>query len=189
MKTRAVHRSGRPPAGLAALLRAYRGDQGGATAVEFSMVALPLLFLLFSLLELAIVFLISVTLENATYNAARTIRTGQMQTSGMASAASLKTAICSNLTWLGSSCSSRLEVDVRTYANFTNPTIPDPVSGGAFNAAALTFTPGNAGDIVLVRAFYKWPLLTPFLNGGLQRLSGGITVLTAASLFKNEPYS
>jgi len=78
---------------------------------------------------------------------------------------------------------------VRTYANFTNPTIPDPVSNGTFNSGALAFTPGNAGDIVLVRAFYKWTLLTPFLNGGLQKLNGGVSLITASSLFKNEPYS
>lgn len=173
---------------LRAFLRAYGVDGRGATAVEFSLVALPLLFLLFSLLELALIFLISTTLENATYNAARTIRTGQMQTSGSSSAASLKSSICASLAWLGSQCTSKVDVDVRTYANFTNPTIPDPISNGTFNSAAVTWQPGTPGQIVLVRAFYRWTLVTPFLNGGLQRLNGGVSVLQAASLFRNEPY-
>ena len=172
-----------------ARLAGFGRDAKGATAVEFAMVALPLLMLLFSVLELAMIFLISTTLENATYNAARQIRTGSFQGGGSPTAASFKTAVCSSLSWLGSSCSSNVEVDVRTYASFTNPNIPDPVSNGTFNTGALSFTPGNAGDIVLVRAFYKWTLLTPFLNGGLQRLNGGVSLITASSLFKNEPYS
>ncbi len=179
----------RARARLAGFGRAYRTDAKGATAVEFAMVALPLLMLLFSVLELAMVFLISTTLENATYNAARQIRTGSFQGGGTPTAQAFKTSICSSLAWLGSNCTANVEVDVRTYATFTNPTIPDPISSGTFNTASLSFTPGAAGEIVLVRAFYKWTLLTPFLNGGLQKLNGGISVITAASLFKNEPYS
>ena len=179
----------RARARLAAFARDYRKDAQGATAVEFAMVALPLLFLLFSTLELAMIFLISTTLENATYNAARQIRTGSFQGSGSATASAFKASFCGSLSWLGASCSSNVEVDVRTYATFTNPSIPDPVSNSVFDTSALNFTPGNAGDIVLVRAFYKWTLLTPFMNGGLQKLNGGVSLITASSLFRNEPYS
>jgi Flp pilus assembly protein TadG len=174
---------------LAAFGRAYRSDAKGATAVEFAMVALPLLLLLFSVLELAMIFLISTTLENATYNAARQIRTGNFQASGTPTAVAFKTAVCNDLSWLGSACTSKVEVDVRTYASFTNPSIPDPISNGNFNTGALTFVPGSPGDIVLVRAFYKWTLVTPYLTSGLQKLNGGVSVITASSLFRNEPYS
>lgn len=179
----------RPPIARFRTLAGFRRDRRGATAVEFALVAAPLLLLLFSVLELALLFLISTTLESATYNAGRLIRTGQFQGGASVTPVTLKTNICSGLSWLGSACANSLEVDVRTYASFTNPSIPDPVSNGKFDTQALAFNPGNPGDIVLVRTFYKWTLVTPFLTGSLQRLSGGVSVITASSLFRNEPYS
>src|SRR4051812_27544803 len=132
--------------------------------------------------------MISTSLDNATTNAARTIRTGALQTGGGATATTFRNAICTNMSWMGSQCQSNLSVDVRTYTQFANPNIPDPVTNKTFDPAALTFTPGAACNIVLVRAFYQWPLMTPFLLGGLEKLSGGKALITAASTFRNEPY-
>ena len=181
-------RRGRALARARAALAAFCRDPKGATAVEFSIVALPLLFMLFSIVELGLVFMISTSLDNATTNAARTIRTGAVQTAGGATATTFRNAICTNMSWMGSQCQSNLSVDVRTYTQFANPNSPDPVTNNTFDQTALAFTPGAACNIVLVRAFYQWPLVTPFLVGGLQKLSGGKALITAASTFRNEPY-
>lgn len=177
--------------------RAWRRDREGATAVEFALVALPLIFLLFSLLELAMIFMIQTTLENAAYNAARTIRTGAAQTGG-GSTATIKNAVCANLTWLGSACTNNVTVDVRSWPaeannNFPVPDptdkskIPDMTDGKKILTPA--WAPGNPGDIVLVRVTYTWKLVTPFLTGGLERMEGGVNLITASSVFRNEPYS
>ncbi len=42
---------------------------------------------------------------------------------------------------------------------------------------------------MVVRAYYKWPLITPFFSQALQQLNGGISLLTATAAFRNEPYS
>ena len=93
-----------------------------------------------------------------------------MQTSGTTpTAATFVNTICGNMGWLQSTCTSQLQVDVRTEAQFTSPTEPDPMSTGTFNSAVLTFNPGTAGQIVLVRAFYQWPLILPVFDAALSR--------------------
>jgi len=166
-------------------------DQRGAVAVEFAMVALPFFFMLFAIFELALYFVVASTLENATGNAARMIRTGELQMSGQATAAAFKDQVCSSLSWLGSSCQNNLTVDVRKLTQFTNPNPPNPLQNGTFNNTQVTFVPGVPQDIILVRTFFKWKLLTNALVGSLQATSenGGTAIITSTAIFRNEPYS
>ncbi|MDR3512166.1 MAG: pilus assembly protein [Caulobacteraceae bacterium] len=170
------------------IVRLAEGRRGSA-AVEFAMVALPFLALIMGILEISMIYLVSTTLENATADAARQIRTGQLQTAGGATSAGFVTTICGELTWLGSNCSNNLHVDVRTFASFSNITQASPIKNGVIDTTALQFTPGTAGQIVLVRAFYQWTLFTPLLDGIAAQMNGGSTLLTATAAFKNEPYS
>jgi Flp pilus assembly protein TadG len=165
-------------------------DERGGVAVEFAMVALPFIFMLLAIFELGLYFVVATTLENATGNAARMIRTGEMQLAGTANAANFKTQVCNSLAWLGSTCSNNLTVDVRLLTQFTNPNPPNPVQNGSFNNTSMTFVPGAPDDIVLVRTFFKWPLLTNSLRGGLQATgeNGGTAVITSTVIFRNEPY-
>ena len=174
---------------LRRLIRRAIPSDGGAAAVEMALVTMPFLMLLFGIIEIAMIFLISSSLENAMVIASRTIRTGQFQTSGTTTAAAFQTAICNNFGWMQSSCSTNLQVDVRTYSTFASITTPQPVTNGTFNTSNLLFQTGSANDIVVVRAYYKWPLITPFFSQALQQLNGGISLLTATAAFRNEPYS
>ena len=101
-----LHRVRRRTARLAG--RFARAERG-ATAVEFALVALPFLMLVFAIIELGLVFLVSITLESAVADVGRTIRTGQVQTGG-GSAASFKTAVCDKMSWLGAKCASALSI-------------------------------------------------------------------------------
>jgi Flp pilus assembly protein TadG len=174
-----LHRIGRSQRLLARFARA----RGGATTVEFAFVALPFLLLIFAIIELGLVFLVSVTLENAVIDTGRQIRTGELQTTG-GTAATFKTAMCDKMSWVGASCSSALSIDVRTFTGFAT-------SGTALSATkpkTPCWDPGGPGSIVLVRAYYNWPLITPLLQTGLQA-SGGKRLILAAATFSNEPYS
>lgn len=153
------------------------------------MVVGPLIFMLFSIIELGVIFLLTATLDNATADTARTIRTGAVQTAGNSSATTIRDSICSKLGWLAATCHRDLSVDVRTYAQFNNPTAPNPINNGAWDESALTYNPGAAGEIVMVRAYYRWKLLTPFLNfGGMQKLGTGEKLVMSAATFRNEPF-
>jgi len=166
---------------------AVRAEQGAA-AVEMALIATPFFMLLFGIIEIGMIFLISATLENGMDIAARTIRTGQLQSGGSATASAFKTSICNTFGWFQSDCTSHLSVDVRTYSTFAAVTAPQVVQNGTFNSAALTFTPGGPQDIVVVRAYYQWPLIAPFFDQALQQLNGGTALLTSTAAFRNEPY-
>jgi hypothetical protein len=64
---------------------------------------------------------------------------------------------------------------------------PDPMDGGAFDDGVLTYSNGAPGDLILVRVWYRHPLITTFLSQGLSRLDDGTAMLTAATAFRNEP--
>jgi Flp pilus assembly protein TadG len=172
-----------------AALRRFIRDERAATVVEFALLALPFFALIFGIIELGLVFLVATTLENAVTAAGRQIRTGELQSAG-GTAATFKNTICANMSWLGSSaCSTNLSVDVRTYTSFTNVTPPNPVVNGAFQQNQMTFTPGSANDIVVVRAYYRWTVTTPLLNAALVNLGGSQRLISATVAFRNEPYS
>lgn len=163
-------------------------SEGGAVAVEFAIIALPFVFAVFSVFELALILLIYSTLENGMGDAARTIRTGTLQNSGTATASAFRTSICNNLGWLQADCQAKLQVDVRTYTQFSGNTAPDPFATGTFDASKTTFSPGTQGSIVLVRAWYPWPLILPSMDAALSRSNNGTALIQATTTFKNEPY-
>ena len=164
------------------LLRRFARAQEGAAAVEFAFVAIPFLVLVFAIIELGLTFLLSMTLENALMNVARTIRTGQLQTAG-GTAATFRTAVCKQMVWLGSSCESSIILDVRTMPTFSNTN-----ALAAPKANKTCWDPGGPNSIVLVRGYYKWPLITPLLQSAVSGNAGDRQVNFAA-VFSNEPYS
>jgi len=174
---------------LRGVLTRFSRGRDGSTAVEFAMLAMPFLGLLFGIVELGMIYLISTTLDNATTDAARQIRTGQLQTAGGATATSFGTEVCTEMSWLGSNCAANLSVDVRTFTTFSSTSIPDPITNGQFTTSSLVFQMGGPGDIVLVRTYYPWQLVAPFLDGSVARLGNGKTLIESATTFRNEPYS
>ena len=164
-------------------------SQSGAAALEFALVALPLFVAVLSIVEVMLVVLTSSSLAEATTLAARSIRTGQLQKSGSATSSTFAQEICSNMSWLGPQCASNLSVDARVFSSFGSVTPPPVVSNGLIDSSALSFNMGNAGDIVVVRAYYRWPLMTPFLAAALGAASNGVMVITSTAAFRNEPFS
>ena len=149
------------------------------------MVALPFCLMMFAILELGLVFVTDSVLENATIETSRLVRTGQASAQSM-TAAQFKTSLCSRMSIFGPDCATRATVDVRVIPQF-NTVPPDPMAGGTFSTAALTYANGSPGDLVLVRVWYRQPLLTTFLAQGLSRLNDGAAILTATTAFRNEP--
>ena len=166
----------------------FRRNRDGAAAVEFAIVATPFLALMFGILDLGLVFLVSTTLENAVDEASRTIRTGELQSAG-GTATTFKTAVCDEMSWLGSGCSSAVHVDVRTFPKFSDVTFTDPTTNGAFDDSKTQFTTGGSEDIVLVRVYYEWSLMVPLMSPGLSNLSNNKRMISATATFRTEPYA
>ena len=107
-------------------LRNFRRANDGATAIEFALLALPFCVLLFSILELAIIFFITAALDHGTAQAARQIRTGELQASETSKTAQLKAfrdRICEEMAGLAD-CDTRLRVDLVSDVSFTTATLP-----------------------------------------------------------------
>ncbi|HEY5107119.1 MAG TPA: TadE/TadG family type IV pilus assembly protein [Caulobacteraceae bacterium] len=175
---------------LSGALRGFARQTRGATAVEFAIVATPFFMLLFGVMELGLLFMASTTLDAATVDAARNIRTGAMQMSGSSSAASFQADVCSHMSWLSSTdCSANVVVDVRTFATFGTIASTPPVTNGALDPTLTTYDPGTSCSIVLVRVFYPYTLYTPLVDPGLPNLGPNQHLLTSAAAFRNENYS
>ena len=85
---------------------------------------------------------------------------------------------------------SDLQFDVRAYsAGFSSASNSSPLDAGGNLPALTTFNVGNACDVVLVRAFYKWPVFTPGLRYFLANVTGGYHLVSSAAAFRNEPFT
>lgn len=173
--------------GLARRAARFGSDEGGATAVEFSLVALPFIALMFAILETGLCFFASQTLETAVANAGRLVRTGQAQQAGL-NMDTFKEKICDQVMSLFA-CTENLKLDVRTYSEFADLTLTRPVDAdGNLKTDDFKFEPGHGSDIVLVRAYYEWPVFVPQFGNDLANLPNGNHLIAAAAAFRNEPF-
>lgn len=162
--------------------------RSGSAAIEFALVA-PIFFLfLMGTIETGIIFLGSFVLQNATNDAARQIRTGQVALGGISQTAFRQT-ICNNISPL-LACDSNLQIDVETVSTFNQAAISNPITANnTLNTALNNWQPGTVCSIVLVRAFYTYPVATPLLTAFLVNINSTQHLLTAAVAFRNEPYT
>jgi hypothetical protein len=85
---------------------------------------------------------------------------------------------------------ARSEPDVEVFPNFGTIDQSSPIgSDGNVSAGNFGFDPGTSGDIVLVRVFYRWSLMTPNFGGALSNMAGNDRLITAATVFRNEPFN
>jgi Flp pilus assembly protein TadG len=166
-------------------MRRFLRKEDGAAAVEFAFIAAPFLALIFAIIETSLVFFAGQALQTATTNAARLIFTGQAQ-SGNYSASSFKTAVCNSLTVMFN-CTSSLYVNVQKYSSFASANTTPPMTNGQLNTTNLGFSPGGPNDVVVVQAYYLWPIYASVLDY-LANQSGNKRLLVATTVFQNEPY-
>lgn len=168
------------------LARRFVRQQEGVAAVEFALVAAPFLALTFAILESAMVFFASQTLEAAATDSARLIMTGEAQTSSF-SKEDFKTQVCARISGLFD-CSKGVYVDVKSYSEFAKINTASPVTDGKLDTGEMEYEPGEPGEIVVVSLYYEWPIYVSLFSSGLSNLSGGSRLLAATSVFRVEPY-
>ncbi len=169
-------------------LRDAIADESGATIVEFAFVVAPFIALILAILVTMLVFFAQQALETAGEAAARLVFTGQAQQNGW-SASQYKTQVCTHLPPI-LSC-SKLMVDVETVASFSAastaaPTITYDASGNPI----MPYQAGGAGNIVIVRLMYLWPVATGPMGFNLGNQAGtNNRLLIATSVAQTEPYT
>jgi Flp pilus assembly protein TadG len=174
--------------------RKARADAGGSAAVEFAFIAPVFFALLLAIFEAGLVFFAQFTLQNAVNDAARQIRTGQMQGNSGASKAAFRTLICNGISPL-MACDTKLLVDVESFSGYGGVNYQDPLQGpnGKLNAGLNNYDVGSACSVVLVRAFYTWPVWAPgmawFLYNMTDASGNKAHLISSAAAFRNEPYA
>lgn len=173
-------------------------ERAGATAVEFGIVAFPFLFLIFAILQIAMVFWTGQVLETAVAAAAREIYTGQFQNNagnaGKTTAqllANFKTEVCANMpAFVGSNCMTTIDVDVHNYSDaFSGASAASPVNATTktYDASSFTYQAVGPKQIAVITASMTFPSFVKFLPSQ-SGLSSGDYVLIATATFRAEPY-
>lgn len=159
--------------------RAFFADRKGATAVEFALVAAPFLFLLIAIIQTFLVFFSQQLLETAVNQSSRLILTGQAQAQSMTQS-QFASAVCNALPTFFNCNNLMIDVEVAaswSTANTGTPTLTYDSHGNVTNT--WQYSPGNPGDIVIVKVMYLWPV---FVGSGATRL------IMASAAFQNEAY-
>jgi len=173
-----------PSHGCAAFLR----DSKGATAVEFALVAAPFLALIIALLQTFLVFFAQELLESVVRQSARLVMTGQVQSQNLSQTA-FQQQVC-NQVRIFFNCSG-LMVDMRVANAWStaDTSLLTPTYDGNGNVNNMQFNPGTAGDIVVLRVMYIWPVMLGPLGFNLSNISSGNRLIMASAAFQNEPSS
>jgi Flp pilus assembly pilin Flp len=176
-------------------LRRFRHNCLGATALEFAMLAGPLLALVFGILAVGLVFVGNMTLENAVDQGARVIRTGEAQSQGF-DAAKFQSEVCKYLT-APLSCGG-LKLDVKKCSSFGACQATNPLDSNGNLKSGFSYDPGIGGDVIIVRAFYEWDLMGKLpvirllgnrsIDTRFSNMGNGDRLLIATAVFRNEPF-
>jgi Flp pilus assembly protein TadG len=172
---------------------AFIRDSKGATAVEFALIAAPFLAIVVALIQTFLVFFAQSVLENAVRQSSRQILTGQTQTqdaslSQTAAIAAFHQTVCNNASILFTCTGLMVDVQVAnnwTSANTGMPTLTYDSNGNVSNS--WQFNPGSAGDIVVVRVMYLWPLFFGPIAFNMANQANGSREIMASAAFQNEP--
>jgi Flp pilus assembly protein TadG len=170
---------------LSNFFRRFRRGTSGTAAIEFSLVALPFFSLMFAIFDSSLIYFSTAALENGVNSAARLIRTGQAQTAALTQA-QFRQLVCNNIAPL-LGCDGRLMLDVRKYTGFNNIASPPALDNNGNFTNNTQFQIGVAGDVIVVRAFYAWPVFSP-TGWVFSNMNGHNRMISASTAFKNEPF-
>ncbi|HXY98669.1 MAG TPA: TadE/TadG family type IV pilus assembly protein [Stellaceae bacterium] len=187
------------------LFRRFARDRKGAVAVEMAMVGPPFLLVMLALLDFGQTLLTQSVLDGAARDAARLIRTGQVQSSG-SPITTFQTLLCSDMSTLMSTatCDSDVLFEVQTFSSFGSVSFTSCTynNNGTGTGTKCAFSPGNAGQIIGVQVSYARPYIVPWvgacLTGGNCWTSAFMksssaqgtqtTTLMSTVIFQNEPF-
>jgi Flp pilus assembly protein TadG len=192
----ALHSEGRRSFGkgiiaLPRIVRRYRRDENGATAIEFAMLAGPFFVLLFAIIECSLIFFAGQLLESSVDEVARKVRTGQLNNT--MTAAQLKTEVCNEAAILFDCDKLKLDMDVvAEFDELGDPPQPDPGTNET-DFTGFAFEAPCPEEVVMITASYEWPIFTYFTANNIYPTHGNNAafrkiLLSAVGVFRTEPW-
>jgi len=163
----------------------FRRNQDGVTAVEFSLVGLPFIFMVIGIVEMALMFTAQSLLEASTSEAARQIRIGAVQQGG--GEVMFQDALC-EFADAFIPC-PEIQYQVVSMDSFQDiEDLPPPSFDDDGNLEDQDFDPGGVSDVVMIRTAYNYPIKTPLMQLALTNDSSGKRILMSTVVLKTEPY-
>lgn len=172
------------------IIKRFNGDERGVAAIEFAILAMPFLLVLFAVLESSISFASQQLIADTVDHLARDIRVGNIKQGGPGSSeAEIKDRICSELEFFVEDGCPDMEVDLKVYAGYDDIPVTIPRKANKdVNDAGFDVEVGLDLDIQMLRVFYRWKYMTKFIADKSATLPDGKTLLYAAAAWRNEPY-
>lgn len=150
------------------LLRRLFKDKSGTSVIEFALLALPFMMVIFASLETFTAFTAEQLLANATETMARKVRTGEITSA--TTKEDFRKAFCAEISII-MTCSateaktpSKLFIDVRSFADFSQIPATLPRKNGDLDTDNFQFNPGGPTTITIVRAYYRWEVITDLVR-------------------------
>jgi Flp pilus assembly protein TadG len=183
---------------LHSFIKRWSENQDGVTVIEFAVIAPVFFALLLMTIESGIVFAAQEMFDAAVYNASRSIVTGSIQSKiGTASPEALKkqfrAQVCLGMSPMisAATCDGGLLLDMKRFSTSVPPnSLGLPLDGSnkldATKMACANF--GGAGEYMLVRGYYQYPVYVSYLGGGAGTTNTGTRLLVGTAAFKVEPH-
>lgn len=189
------------------LFARLRRSRDGTAAIEFGILAFPFFLLVFATIEAFIAFAGEQVLANAVDTMSRQVRTGQI-TFAMGrptdlTEAQFRTRFCNEISIMikckavEDADDQKLYLDVREFASFA--AIPKHIPKinndryADLDPSAFDFDPGGPRSINIVRAYYRWEVMTDLVRPYITniRSEGSMPrdyLMVATAAFRNEDY-
>ncbi|MGD9481391.1 TadE/TadG family type IV pilus assembly protein [Shinella sp. G-2] len=168
----------------------------GATAIEFAILAIPFFMITFASIETFTAFMGEQVLANATETMARKIRTGEA--AGWTKD-QFRTAFCQEIKIL-MPCSAtevatpaKLFIDVRSFTSYASIPSAVPIVDSDLDTTNFAFNPGKQKSINIVRAYYRWDIVTDLVRPMLSNVktkngSKQNYLMVSTAVVQNEDY-
>lgn len=188
--------------------RRFWRSQDGAAAIEFAILAIPYFMIIFAIIETFVAYTAEQVIGNATDELARQLRTGQI-TAGLGRSTDktkdeFRQLFCNEISVM-ISCSSaelktptQLYLDVRSFSTFAliPKTIPrkSTATYADLDPTSFGYSPGGSGSINMVRAYYRWKIITDLIRPYITNIrpaDGSLPtdfLIVATAAVQNEDY-
>jgi Flp pilus assembly protein TadG len=168
-------------------LRRLSADPSGATIVEFALIFPVLLLITMGIIQVGWLFIATQHLENAVADLGRMVRTGQVQDANLGQA-EFRALLCGRMKPILSCETSNLLLDVQVVPDFGPVSTTWPVDQDGKFVDNGAYQLGVGGQVVLVRAFYRFEVWLPLVGPLLSNMSNGSRMIVSTAAFRNEPF-
>ena len=165
----------------------FKKNEDGTASIEFVLVAIPFLIIIFAILEFSFMFLGERIIHVAIHDASRMLKTGQIQQVSHDEEA-FRNVVCDETLLRLFDCDN-LHIDVREVPLFGTPPPTTFQDDGTIDTSSFVYDPGGPSALNLIQFYYEWPLFVNWAGFGVTAWAGNENALLGTTrAYMNEPF-